>query len=32
MPKSRAVKGIDEDLKLNKAIWQIVEVLLKGGI
>ena len=22
MPKSRAIKGIDEDMKLNKALWQ----------
>jgi hypothetical protein len=27
MPKSRAIKGIDEDMKLNKALWQIAEIL-----
>jgi hypothetical protein len=27
MPKSRAIKGIDEDMKLNKALWQMAEVL-----
>jgi hypothetical protein len=31
MPKSRAIKGIDEDLKLNKALWQMAEVLRTGG-
>jgi hypothetical protein len=32
MPKSRAVKGIDEDLKLNKALWHMAEVLRNGGL
>ena len=27
IPKSRAIKGIDEDMKLNKALWQMAEVL-----
>jgi hypothetical protein len=27
MPKSRAIKGIDEDMKLNKALWHMAEVL-----
>ena len=27
MPKSRAIKGIDEDMKLNKALWEMAEVL-----
>ncbi|HXM28927.1 MAG TPA: DUF932 domain-containing protein, partial [Chthoniobacterales bacterium] len=27
MPKSRAIKGIDEDMKLNKALWQMAEIL-----
>jgi hypothetical protein len=27
MPRSRAIKGIDEDMKLNKALWQMAEVL-----
>ena len=27
MPKSRAIKGIDEDMKLNKALWQMAAVL-----
>ena len=27
MPKSRAIKGIDEDLRLNKALWHMAEVL-----
>jgi hypothetical protein len=27
MPKSRATKGIDEDMKLNKALWEMAEVL-----
>lgn len=31
MPKSRAIKGIDEDLKLNKALWHMAEVLRNGG-
>jgi hypothetical protein len=26
MPKSRAIKGIDEDLKLNKALWHMAEI------
>ena len=32
MPKSRAIKGIDEDLKLNKALWQMAETLRTHGI
>ena len=31
MPKTRAIKGIDEDMKLNKALWEMAEVLRKGG-
>jgi hypothetical protein len=31
MPKSRAIKGIDEDLKLNKALWHMAEVLRNNG-
>lgn len=31
MPKSRAINGIDEDMKLNKALWQMAEVLRAGG-
>jgi hypothetical protein len=31
MPKSRAIKGIDEDLKLNKALWHMAEVLRTNG-
>ena len=31
MPKSRAIKGIDEDMKLNKALWKMAEVLRSGG-
>ena len=31
MPKSRAINGIDEDMKLNKALWQMAEVLHTGG-
>jgi hypothetical protein len=31
MPKSRAIKGIDEDMKLNKALWQMAEVLRMSG-
>jgi hypothetical protein len=31
MPKSRAVKGLDEDMKLNKALWEMAEVLRNGG-
>jgi hypothetical protein len=27
MPKSRAVKSIDEDMRLNKALWHMAEVL-----
>jgi hypothetical protein len=32
MPKSRAIKGIDEDLKLNKALWHVAELLRTQGI
>ena len=32
MPKSRAIKGIDEDLKLNKALWHMAENLRIQGI
>jgi hypothetical protein len=31
MSKSRAIKGIDEDMKLNKALWQMAEVLRTSG-
>jgi hypothetical protein len=31
MPKSRAIKGIDEDMKLNKALWHMAEVLRTNG-
>ena len=31
MPKSRAIKGIDEDMKLNKALWEMAEVLRNAG-
>ena len=31
MSKSRAINGIDEDMKLNKALWQMAEVLRTGG-
>jgi hypothetical protein len=31
MPKSPAIKGIDEDLKLNKALWQMAETLRAHG-
>src|SRR5258707_13364727 len=31
MPKSRAIKGIDEDMKLNRALWEMAEVLRNGG-
>jgi hypothetical protein len=31
MPKSRAIKGVDEDMKLNKALWEMAEVLRNGG-
>jgi hypothetical protein len=31
MPKSRAIKGIDEDLRLNKALWHKAEVLRNNG-
>ena len=31
MPKSRAIKGIDEDLRLNKALWHMAEVLRNKG-
>ena len=30
MSKSRAIKGIDEDMKLNKSLWEMAEVLRKG--
>jgi Domain of unknown function (DUF932) len=32
MPKSRAIRGIEEDLKFNKALWHIAEVLRNQGI
>jgi hypothetical protein len=32
MPKSRAIKGIDEAIKLNKALWRMAEVLRTQGI
>jgi Domain of unknown function (DUF932) len=32
MPKSRSIKGIDEDLKLNKALWHMAEILRTQGI
>jgi len=32
MHKSRAIKGIDEDLRLNKALWHMAEVLRTQGI
>jgi hypothetical protein len=25
------IKGIDEDMKLNKALWKMAEVLRNGG-
>ena len=31
IPKSRAIQGIDEDMKLNKALWQMAEVLRTSG-
>jgi hypothetical protein len=31
IPKSRAIKGVDEDMKLNKALWEMAEVLRNGG-
>jgi hypothetical protein len=31
IPESRAIKGIDEDMKLNKALWELAEVLRNGG-
>jgi hypothetical protein len=31
MHKSRAIKGIDEDLRLNKALWHMAEVLRTQG-
>ena len=31
MPKNRAVKGLDEDMKLNKALWEMAEVLRNAG-
>jgi hypothetical protein len=31
IPKSRAIKGIDEDMKLNKILWEMAEVLRNGG-
>ena len=32
IPKSRAIKGIDEDMKLNKALWEMAEVLRNRGV
>jgi hypothetical protein len=31
MPKSRAIKGIDQDMKLNRALWQMAEVFREHG-
>ena len=31
MPKSRAIEGIEEDMKLNKALWEMAEVLRNRG-
>ena len=31
MPKTRAIKGIDEDMKLNKALWEMAEALRNGA-
>jgi hypothetical protein len=31
MPKSRAIKGVDEDMKLNKALWEMAEILRNGA-
>jgi hypothetical protein len=31
IPRSRAIKGIDEDMKLNKALWEMAEVLRNSG-
>jgi hypothetical protein len=31
IPKSRAIKGVDEDMKLNKALWEMAEVLRNAG-
>jgi hypothetical protein len=31
MPKNRAIKGIDEDMKLNKTLWEMAEVLRNGA-
>jgi hypothetical protein len=31
MPKSRAIKGVDENMKLDKALWETAEVLRNGG-
>jgi hypothetical protein len=28
---SRAIKGIDEDMKLNNAIWEMAEILRNRG-
>jgi len=30
MPKTRAIKGLDEDMKLNKALWEMAEALRNG--
>jgi Domain of unknown function (DUF932) len=30
MPRTRSVKGLDQDIKLNKALWHMAEVLRKG--
>jgi hypothetical protein len=31
MPKSRAIKGIDEDMKLNKALWEMPRCFENAG-
>jgi hypothetical protein len=32
MPKSMAIKKIDEDMKLNKALWEMAEVVRNGAV
>ncbi|HEV2327626.1 MAG TPA: DUF932 domain-containing protein [Verrucomicrobiae bacterium] len=31
-PRTRPVKGIDENVKLNKALWHLAEALKNGGL
>ena len=31
-PRTRAVTGLDENIRLNKALWHLAETLKAGGL